>query len=141
MRNRFILGSSLVLLLTAIVTYLWPPFGWAFAILIPLIAVGLYDVFQTRHTILRNYPIVGHGRYLLESIRPEIQQYFVELDTAETPISRDGLRGGAGENWLIAVHPSLLGFAFQHLGNELRITEQDGRARDEQRSSYGRVFS
>jgi len=40
--------------------------------------VGLYDVLQKEHTILRNFPIIGHFRYLLESIGPEIRQYFVE---------------------------------------------------------------
>ncbi len=89
MRSKFIAISTLAILFSAAVTYLWPPFGWVFIVLVPLVTLGLYDVVQTRHTILRNYPIVGHARYLLESIRPEIQQYFIEMDTEETPISRE----------------------------------------------------
>jgi glutamate synthase domain-containing protein 2 len=56
---------------------------------VPLTIVGLRDVFQKKHTILRNYPIAGHFRYLLESIRPEIQQYFVERFDDGKPFSRE----------------------------------------------------
>ena len=44
---------------------------------------------QKKHTILRNYPVLGHFRYLLESIRPEIQQYFIERFDDGTPFSRE----------------------------------------------------
>jgi glutamate synthase domain-containing protein 2 len=54
-----------------------------------LIGVGIADVLQKRQTIRRNYPIIGHGRYLLESIRPEINQYFVESNTDGTPFNRE----------------------------------------------------
>lgn len=40
--------------------------------------LGAWDVVQKRHSILRNYPAIGHMRFLLEGIRPEIQQYFIE---------------------------------------------------------------
>lgn len=58
--------------------------------IIPLffLAVGVYDKAQTKHSVLRNYPIVGHARYLIESIRPELRQYIVESDDEETPFSR-----------------------------------------------------
>lgn len=42
-----------------------------------LAALGTWDLLQTRHTILRLYPILGHVRYLMEMIRPEIRQYFI----------------------------------------------------------------
>ncbi len=51
--------------------------------------VGLHDVLQTRHTILRNYPIIGHGRYLMEAVRPEIRQYFIEDDLDGRPFNRE----------------------------------------------------
>lgn len=51
--------------------------------------VGIHDLVQTRHSILRNYPVAGHMRFLLEHIRPEIQQYFVETNTAGTPFDRE----------------------------------------------------
>ena len=55
---------------------------------LPLSLVGLYDLTQTRSSILRNYPVIGHLRFLLEFIRPEIRQYFIENDTDEAPFSR-----------------------------------------------------
>ena len=54
-----------------------------------LSALGIYDLFQTRMSILRNYPIIGHLRFLLEYIRPEIRQYFIEGDNDQTPFSRE----------------------------------------------------
>src|SRR5690554_4424844 len=50
--------------------------------------LGIYDLFQTRHAVRRNYPILGNVRYLVESIRPEIRQYLIESDDAELPFSR-----------------------------------------------------
>ncbi len=54
-----------------------------------LVALGVHDLVQRRHSILRNYPIVGHARFLLESIRPEMQQYFVERNYDGRPFDRD----------------------------------------------------
>ena len=54
-----------------------------------LIALGAHDLLQRRHSILRNYPIIGHGRFLLESIRPELQQYFIERNFDGRPYDRD----------------------------------------------------
>ncbi len=53
-----------------------------------LVGVGVYDVRQTKRSILRNYPIIGHLRFTLEYIRPEIRQYFIESDNEATPFSR-----------------------------------------------------
>ena len=53
-----------------------------------LTLVGIHDRLQTRHAVLRNYPILGHMRFLLEFIRPEIRQYFIEGDNDKTPFSR-----------------------------------------------------
>jgi len=54
-----------------------------------LLALGLRDLLQTRHAVLRNYPILGHVRYFFEMIRPEIRQYLLELDEEEVPFSRE----------------------------------------------------
>lgn len=68
---------------------------WSLWFLIPAIVfgflavVGVYDVFQSKHAILRNYPILGHMRFLFEGIRPEIRQYLIESDQDEEPFSRD----------------------------------------------------
>ena len=60
----------------------------AFLVFIGLVAVGLHDLRQTRRAILRNYPVIGHLRFLLEYIRPEIRQYFIESDSEAAPFSR-----------------------------------------------------
>ncbi|OHV03817.1 FMN-binding glutamate synthase family protein [Mycobacterium talmoniae] len=53
-----------------------------------LFAVGLYDLVQPRHSVLRNYPVLGHLRYLMEALRPELQQYFIERDYDGRPYDR-----------------------------------------------------
>jgi len=53
-----------------------------------LVVVGVHDLQQTKHAILRNYPIIGHIRFLLEFVRPEIRQYFIEGDGDAVPFSR-----------------------------------------------------
>lgn len=54
-----------------------------------LLVVGLRDLSQTRHSILRNYPILAHIRFFFESIRPEIRQYLLESDSEKVPFSRN----------------------------------------------------
>lgn len=89
MRTTFLITSFLLLLVVALLGYINPGFLWFYAILVPLVALGLYDMVQLRHTILRNYPVVGHFRYMLESISPELQQYFIETNTDGKPFSRN----------------------------------------------------
>lgn len=76
--------ATLVLVATA-----QPSAWWGFLLLGPLMVLGAYDILQKKHTLLRNFPILGHFRFLLESIRPEIRQYFVESDDEESPFSRE----------------------------------------------------
>lgn len=66
--------------------------GWyvlAFVVFTYLTGLGIYDLLQTHHAVLRNYPILGHMRFLFEQIRPEIRQYLIESDQDEEPFSRD----------------------------------------------------
>jgi glutamate synthase domain-containing protein 2 len=66
--------------------------GWMllpFAVFAALTALGLHDLRQPDHSILRNYPVLGHMRFLFEGIRPEIRQYLIESDQDEEPFSRD----------------------------------------------------
>ena len=53
-----------------------------------LVGVGVFDVRQTKRSILRNYPVIGHLRFILEFVRPEIRQYFIESDSEASPFSR-----------------------------------------------------
>ncbi len=68
---------------------------WTTWMLIPLVILaslfwlGVHDLHQPHHSILRNYPILGHMRFLFEGIRPEIRQYLIESDQDEEPFSRD----------------------------------------------------
>ncbi|WP_018567869.1 FMN-binding glutamate synthase family protein [Streptomyces sp. PsTaAH-124] len=64
---------------------------WCFGA-VPLLALGLlgtWDLAQRRHSVLRNYPVLGHARFLLERIRPELQQYFIERNFDGRPFDRD----------------------------------------------------
>ena len=62
---------------------------WALVIVGPLSALGLYDSLQGRSTVRRNFPLIGHVRYLFEAFRPEIQQYFIESNIDGFPIERE----------------------------------------------------
>lgn len=55
---------------------------------IPIFALVMYDILQHRHSLLRNYPLIGRTRKLMESLRPLVQQYFIEADTDGVPINR-----------------------------------------------------
>jgi glutamate synthase domain-containing protein 2 len=66
------------------------PWWWCAAgILLALTVLGVWDLFQTRHSVLRNYPLLGHLRYLMETLRPELQQYFIERNYDGRPYDRD----------------------------------------------------
>ena len=61
-------------------------------VLVLVAAVVVYDLFQRKHAILRNFPLIGHLRYLLESVGPELRQYIVTNNDEERPFSRDERR-------------------------------------------------
>lgn len=71
-----------------ICTIIWPAYGFS-AIGVILFGIGIYDIVQKKHTILRNFPLLGHMRYLLELVAPEIHQYFIENNTDGKPIDRN----------------------------------------------------
>lgn len=89
MRKLFALISLVLGVLSGLLGWFYPSLWIIPAVVLALIGLGIYDMLQTSHTILRNFPVVGHFRYLFESISPEIQQYFIERDTDGTPISRN----------------------------------------------------
>ena len=65
---------------------------WIWIILILLALVLIYDLCQKKHAILRNFPIIGHFRYILEAIGPELRQYIVTDNDEERPFTRDQRR-------------------------------------------------
>ena len=56
------------------------------------VAVSAYDLRQRRHAILRNFPVLGHARYFLEEVGPELRQYIVTSNTEERPFNREQRR-------------------------------------------------
>ncbi|MFK8114472.1 MAG: FMN-binding glutamate synthase family protein [Rubripirellula sp.] len=89
MRRLFVFFLALCVILSVIAALAAPRLLWAWLALGPVVALGLYDFLQVKHSILRNFPVLGHFRYLFEFIRPEIYQYFVENDTDGVPFDRD----------------------------------------------------
>ena len=82
-------GASLGLLAWGLAS--WALLGHSVLWALPglaLTAIGLSDLRQQRHSILRNYPVIGHLRFLLEFVRPEMRQYFIESDNEAAPFSR-----------------------------------------------------
>ena len=79
-----IISIAAILLLGLINSY----FFLGFVVVAPIVFVGLLDMTQKKQSIRRNFPIIGNFRYMLEKVRPEIMQYFVETDTEGRPINR-----------------------------------------------------
>ncbi|MDQ6685017.1 MAG: FMN-binding glutamate synthase family protein [Pseudomonadota bacterium] len=79
---------GLGLVLSAVAYHRMGTSGWLIALFLVLVVVGVRDVTQERHSILRNYPVIGHLRFLFEFIRPEMRQYFIEGDNEAAPFSR-----------------------------------------------------
>ena len=87
-RGIFVVLSILFVGTVAVVYPFWHNVLWLTLIFVPLIVIGYFDMFQRKHSIRRNFPVIGNLRFILESIRPEIMQYFVENDTDGRPINR-----------------------------------------------------
>ncbi len=88
MRKNFIVSSCVALSLTITGGIVYAPVLWGLLLILPLVLLGVYDMLQTEHSLWRNYPVIGHMRWLMEGIRPMIQQYFVESDIDGAPINR-----------------------------------------------------
>lgn len=89
--SRYIAFAAILLLtlLSAIAAAADARAFWPLVVLAPLALLGLRDVMQAEHSLLRNYPVIGHLRWLFEGIRPEIRQYLVEGDEDAVPFSRE----------------------------------------------------
>ena len=88
-RRKWYIGFGVILiLLVALLIILQANWYWIFGLLGFLLVVAVYDRGQKKHTLLRNFPVLGHMRYILEFFRPEIQQYFVASDDSERPFDR-----------------------------------------------------
>jgi glutamate synthase domain-containing protein 2 len=87
----FVVGLLLVLAAISVLAAAIGGWGWwiLVAALLVLLVVGVHDLVQRKHSILRNYPVLGHIRFLMEGIRPELQQYFIERNWDGRPFDRD----------------------------------------------------
>ena len=72
MRNDFKVFALVSVGLTALIGWFWQPFLWAFVVIGPLVLLGFYDMAQTKHAIMRTFPLFGRGRYWMEWLRPKI---------------------------------------------------------------------
>ena len=83
------LACCVLVLLLSLFLLLVYGMGWGLLLgAAGLVALGVHDLLQTHHSILRNYPVIGHLRFVLEFVRPEIRQYFIESDNEAAPFSR-----------------------------------------------------
>ncbi len=89
MRRIFVYFVCSTIILSLIASRFYPRALWVWVVLFPIVALGIYDLFQVKHSIPRNFPVLGHLRYFFEFIRPEIYQYFIENDTEGVPFDRD----------------------------------------------------
>lgn len=88
MLNIVVIITLLINLVVAALWYLGLVHVLFLLITLPILLLAIYDSLQSRHAIMRNFPVLGRFRWLMEFIRPFIQQYFIESDTGGAPISR-----------------------------------------------------
>lgn len=88
MRKAFFAIAAFLVALTVMLGLLYPPLWWTFIFTGPFVVLGIYDLYQPKHSIVRNYPVFGRLRYFMEDLRPKVYQYFVESDTNGKPFSR-----------------------------------------------------
>ncbi len=88
--RRYLVFTAVIVLsvLCGALSFVYPPTLFLLVLLLALVAIGIFDLVQTKHSLLRNYPIAAHIRFLLEEVRPEIRQYFLESDTDGMPFNR-----------------------------------------------------
>ena len=87
-RKFFFLSSFAGVLLILLFSTIWPKAIWLLIFAALWVLIGVYDLFYSRHNVLRNYPVIGHLRYALEFISPEIRQYFIETNEDGKPYNR-----------------------------------------------------
>ena len=88
MRKAFVIISITLLVLSGLLIFVSLKFALILLILIPLIALGAFDMYQSKRTIRRNFPLFGRFRYLLEALGPGVRQYFIEANTDGRPFTR-----------------------------------------------------
>ncbi|MFY8186002.1 MAG: FMN-binding glutamate synthase family protein, partial [Bacteroidia bacterium] len=88
MRSFWIFSFLVSAAAATISWFLWWPFWFSFILIVPMILVGISDLSQNKHTLRKNYPILGRMRWMAEWMRPKVYQYFIESDTDGAPFNR-----------------------------------------------------
>jgi len=88
-RYAVLFYSNLAFVLAALASFQYPIVIPVSAVFGVLTVIGWYDYIQKSRSVLGNYPLLGRFRFIFESIRPELRQYFWESDTDELPFSRN----------------------------------------------------
>lgn len=89
MRNQFVKYGIPLLIFTWVIAFLIKTHYWIPILLTSIFLLGIYNMTQSKHAILRNFPVLGYFRYFFESISPEMQQYFIERETDGKPFPRN----------------------------------------------------
>jgi TctA family transporter len=89
MRRTFVLFSAaLIIVLLLLSVFLNPNWYVVLAVVLFFTCMGYYDMYQTKHSIMRIYPVFGRLRFFMEEMRPKIYQYFIESDIDGRPLNR-----------------------------------------------------
>ncbi|CAA6804989.1 MAG: Ferredoxin-dependent glutamate synthase (EC [uncultured Sulfurovum sp.] len=88
MKKRFLQFTLITPLLILLLTFVSSSFWWLIVPYLLIISMGFYDLYQTKHSLWRNYPVLGRFRWVLEELRPPIRQYFIESDIDGVPFNR-----------------------------------------------------
>ncbi|OJU75820.1 MAG: FMN-binding glutamate synthase family protein [Bacteroidetes bacterium 47-18] len=89
MRTQFVAFAVISIAISLALTLFVNPY-WVvlLVVMLAIAALGFYDMYQAKHSIMRIFPVLGRFRWVLEDLRPKIYQYFIESDTDGTPINR-----------------------------------------------------
>ena len=88
LRNAFVVCASAALVLILLAGLAWTPAFALLLVVVPLALLGARDMLQTEHSLRRNFPLIGRGRWLMEAVRPFVRQYFIESETDGAPVPR-----------------------------------------------------
>src|SRR5699024_10487191 len=86
--RRFIALCIIAIVITGVIGCFIHAFWFVYILVVPVTIIGIIDMNQSGNTIIRNFPVLGHFRYLSKSIAPELHQYFVESNTDGKPFDK-----------------------------------------------------
>src|SRR5882757_633365 len=86
--KSFVIASVFFVVAVALLGFFWPWAFWLYIVVLPIVIIGIMDLVQTKHTIKRNFPVIGRMRWWAEWMRPKVYQYFIESDMSGAPYNR-----------------------------------------------------